>query len=349
MSSKRKKILIFKLGLLGDVLMTTPFVRQLRRMNPDADIQYWVGQSFSVALRDNPHLSSIHPFDEKIFLRHRFLKFLTLWRALRKERFDEAFFLGKHWIFNALAFSLLIPRRLGFTREAISRVFLTDTVRFRDLRHEVHYYLDLLSLLAPVDYCDSRMEAHVSPEDETRAGSLIEALNLEGFAAVINSGGNNAGESKFVRRLPCAFFERLVFTLLKSGPAVLLGNAADREYYEKFKFPKGVHNLAGTLSFHQSLAVMKMCRRVYSTDCGGLHMAATVNDHITAFFGPAHPERKAPFLPDIEIVWPDRDRYNPEYDLYNTSADEKSFAGLTYRLNGETLNTSPPAFVTACS
>ena len=36
--SKIKKILLFKLGAIGDVLMTTPLVRQLRKNYPKAKI-----------------------------------------------------------------------------------------------------------------------------------------------------------------------------------------------------------------------------------------------------------------------------------------------------------------------
>lgn len=340
MNCKRKKILVFKLGLLGDVLMTTPFLRQLRRAYPDAEIQYWVGESYAIALANNPHLSSLHSFDGKMFFRRDLRKVYQLWRTLRNEQFHAGFFLGKHWVFNVFAWTLRIPRRLGFIRETISRLFLTDAVPYRDLRHEVYYYLDLLKLIAPVDYDDVRMEAAVPAEAAEEAAALAADVGLRDFGAVINSGGNNAGETRFVRRLPSQFFSRLVLALAKRQPVLLLGNAADRAYYGKFDFPGNVHNLAGTLPFTQSLALMKMARRIYSTDCGGLHMAGTVNDHVTAFFGPAHPERKAPFLSDLEVVWPDRERYNPRYDLFNTGLEGESFLDIQYSLHGETIDGS---------
>ena len=38
-----KKILVFKIGALGDVLMTTPVLRNLRKTFPKAEITYLVG------------------------------------------------------------------------------------------------------------------------------------------------------------------------------------------------------------------------------------------------------------------------------------------------------------------
>jgi ADP-heptose:LPS heptosyltransferase len=337
---KRTKILIFKLGLLGDILMTTPFVRQLRRIYPDAEIQYWVGDSYRSALVGNPHLSSLIGFDEQMFFRRDLRQIYRLWRKLRRERFALAFFLGKHWIFNAFAASLQISRRIGFIREPISRLFLTDAARYREVRHEIHYYLDLLRFVGIPNYSDVKMEVSIPSSMEERMEINLDEIGLQSFVAVINSGGNNAGESRFERRLPINFFENLVFSLSKKHPVALLGNAADREHYARFNFPENVKNLAGKFTFQESLAVMKRAERVFSTDCGGMHMAASVNEHLTAFFGPAHPKRKAPFLSDIEIVWPDRDHYDPRYDLYNVGSRGDSFQHISYSCDGETINAS---------
>lgn len=327
---KAPKILIFKLGLLGDVLMTTPFVRSLRRSFPASDIQYWVGKSYRVALSGNPHLSKVVAFDDDMFYQRDFAAVLELWRQLRRERFDIAFLLGKHWIFNVLAASLGIPCRIGFAREKISRLFLTHAVRFHELRHEVLYYLDLLKFVGAPDYSDLAMEVRIPNEDLAYGDSLITRFETEDFVAVINSGGNNAGENQFVRRLPDDFFRDLVKRLCQRQQVVLLGNATDRTYYNRFAFPPAIANWAGQLSFPQSLAVMKRASRIYATDCGALHMAAAVNNRITAFFGPAHPQRKAPFGPEVEVIWPGADSYNSQYDLYNTQPLQDTFRNISY-------------------
>ncbi len=328
----KPKILIFKLGLLGDVLMTTPFVRQLRRIYPDAEIQFWVGDSYRVALDGNPHLSSVVGFDEQMFFRHNIRQVYRLWRKLKKERFTVAFLLGKNWIFNALAKSLGIPRRIGFVREPISRFFLTEAVRYSDIRHEIYYYLDLLSFCGNPDFSDTKMEVTYPPDTDQVADRILSKRRLDQFVGVINSGGNNAGETQFVKRLPDEFFEKLVNVLCRKQTVVLLGNRADGAHYSRFKFPANLQNLGGALSFHESLAVMKRATRIFTADCGGMHMAAAVNDRLTTFFGPTHPERTGPLLPEVEVVWPNRDRYSPEYNLFNSDPTSAPSKNLPIRL-----------------
>jgi len=62
-----QKILLFKIGAIGDVLMTTPLVRQLRKNFPEAKIDYLIGKSSSKILEGNKNIDEIIPFKETIF------------------------------------------------------------------------------------------------------------------------------------------------------------------------------------------------------------------------------------------------------------------------------------------
>src|SRR6266446_1511651 len=186
---RKPKILIFKLGLLGDVLMTTPFVRQLRRIFPESEIQYWVGKSHKQALLGNPHLSKVVCFDEQIFLRRNLFQISKIQRQLRREQFDIGFFLGKHWAFNAFAVSLGIRTLVGFAREQVSEWFLNHSVAYSALRHEIYYYLDLLQFFGVPDFSDVRMEVEIPSEAKERANRVLDEKDLREFVAVINSGG----------------------------------------------------------------------------------------------------------------------------------------------------------------
>ena len=310
--------------------MTTPFVRQLRRIYPESDIQYWTSSEFLPALEGNSHVSKAIPFDGSVFYRRDITGALQLMRNLRRGAFDIGFFLGKHWFFNAFAAASGIPKRIGFAREQISRAFLTHAVTYNDLRHEIHYYLDLLKFVGAPDLSDVGMEVAVPAAVEDKAEALLSHEDLADFAGVINSGGNNAGENGFARRLPDDFFVNVVSDLARVRSVVLFGSEADREYYQRFKFPGEVRNFAGRLSFHESLAVMKRAAHIYTTDCGGMHVAATVNCNLTAFFCLAHPQRKAPLLGNVKVVWPDRVSYDHKRDLYNRPCREPFFRNINY-------------------
>ena len=82
-------ILLVRLRLIGDVVFTTPFVRELRRRYPAARMVYVVETGAAPVVRGNPHL------DEVITITHsrgwrRLRDDFRLARRLRRERFDLA-------------------------------------------------------------------------------------------------------------------------------------------------------------------------------------------------------------------------------------------------------------------
>src|SRR4051812_6270759 len=108
------KILLWKIGALGDIVMTTPLVRQLRRALPGASIDYLTGEGCAAILAGNPHLDRVVRFDAALLYRaqaHRLLELLPLLRG-----YDCIFTLDKHWIFALLARLAGTPRRIGFRR-----------------------------------------------------------------------------------------------------------------------------------------------------------------------------------------------------------------------------------------
>jgi len=82
------KILLFKPGAIGDVILTTPLLRQLRRRFPQAKIDYLVGQKPAPVLRNNPYLSQVIPFDEAIIYQKHWLGFLKLIGLIRKNKYQ---------------------------------------------------------------------------------------------------------------------------------------------------------------------------------------------------------------------------------------------------------------------
>ena len=307
------RILLFKTGPLGDVLMTTPAVRQLRKQYPDARIDYMVGTGCLAILQQNPYLDNVIPFDATAFFEHRIK---DMWSAVKLMRgYDMAFIFDKHWIFPLAAWLARIPCRIGFQRDAPSRLFLNNSVLYGPIRHETLYYLDLIKKTGvDIDEDDLQLDLHIREKTQQRMDRMLSKRRLEHFVCCINSGGNNPGERGHVRRLPDSIFKRLVAELATAHNVVLIGGKQDHKYYERLHLP--ATDLAGTLSIEESAAVMRRAQRIYTTDCGPMHIAAAVNRHITAYFGPTNPARKAPLVDDGKSIWTDQDIYDERYELY---------------------------------
>jgi ADP-heptose:LPS heptosyltransferase len=310
-----KKVALWKIGALGDVLMTTPLLRQVRAALPDAEIDYVVGRSCATVVDGNPHVSRVVRFDEGILYDRRLLQLGTLVRLLRG--YDAVLVLDKHWIFPLLARLANVPIRVGFARRAVDGLFLTGKVPYGPVRHEIAYYLAIGEAFGiPVDFNDVAMELP-APERRTMPTP---------YRVLINGGGANANEQSTVRRMPERLFSGLVNACIAKGTVVFLGARDESRYYEKFAGARTV-NLCGGTTLREAWDVLQHAEEVFSTDTGLMHMAGAVNPRLTAIFGPTHPARKCP--PGARWAWTDENIYDDSYELYGKVPDGKFFGKMS--------------------
>lgn len=320
-------ILLWKIGALGDILMTTPLVRQLRRALPGASIHYLTGNRCTAILAGNPHIDRVHGFDEAILYGAQAARLPRVLALLRG--YDCIFTLDKHWIFALLARLARVPMRVGFRRRAYEGLMLTHTVRYAALRHEIDYYLDLAEAAGwPILRDDVALE-----------GLAQTAFAHEpGCAVLVNSGGDNANENSKVRRMPDALFGALVEACAERHPVTFIGSASEAGYYERFA-GAGRTNLCGRTNLPQATSVLRQAARVITTDTGLMHLAAAVNREVTAVFGPTHPLRKCP--PGVRWAWGDEALYDPRYELFGSVPTGDYFRSLTV---GDILMPHPSPF-----
>ena len=309
------KILLWKIGALGDIVMTTPLVRQLRRALPGASIDYLTGRGCASILQGNPHIDQIRSFDESILYGGQVGRLREVLPLLRG--YDCIFVLDKHWIFPLLSRLAGTPTRIGFQRRPHEGLLLTQTVRYGALRHEIDYYLDLAEAAGwPIRRDDVALEGPMEAAFSCEPGSVV----------LINSGGDNANENSKVRRMPDTLFGALVEAFVEQHPVIFIGSASEANYYERFS-GLGRTNLCGRTSLAQATSVLRQAARVITTDTGLMHLAAAVNQQVTAVFGPTHPLRKCP--PGACWAWGDEMRYEPRYELFGTVPAGDYFGSLT--------------------
>lgn len=309
------KVLLWKIGALGDVVMTTPLVRQLRARLPDAQIDYLVGRSSRVIVDGNPHLDQVLEFDEHILFGGQALRLGEILEKLRG--YDIVYVLDKHWVFTLLAWLARVPRRIGFRRRAVEGWFLTQAVPYGEVAHEVDYYLRLLAASGlAMDASDRRLELPAA----------VAYPLPQPYTVLVNSGGRNANEQSSVRQLPADLFRALAARVACEQQVVFVGSAPERAYYDALGVP-GAVNLCGSIALPQVWGVLQDAARVYTTDCGLMHMAGALNANVTGIFGPTHPRRKCP--PGARFVWRDEPRYEAAYELFGRLPRGRYFSELT--------------------
>ena len=145
------RILVVRVDLLGDVVLSLPAVHLLRKAYPEAEIDMLVQKSTAGVLEGQPGISRVLAYDPHIWRRPatylwpaNWLAALHLWREMRAARYDLAVSISGD-LGSILTRLSGATRRFGYAGEAYP-FFLTDPLpggRYRTRQHETRYVLAL--------------------------------------------------------------------------------------------------------------------------------------------------------------------------------------------------------------
>ncbi len=300
---KINRILFFKTGAIGDILMTTPLVRAVRHKFPGAVIDYACGRSFSDALRGNKNINYIIEFDERMFFRRGLREIKKLATKIKENRYDLIFILDKHWaagVFGAFAGKF----RIGFDRNGEG--FANNlNVFYCQNKHDIEAYLDLAIYLRakPVG---TWMEIQIDEKSRKFAKKTVE----KGSIAIAPGGGSNTGQRARIKIWPKENYLQLANALTKKSRIILIGGKDDMRtcgWIRSHAKNKGrITNLCGKTTVKQTAALLRLCSFVVCNDSGAMHLASCVNNNIISLFGPTNPHVLAPLNKGSQFIWKEK-------------------------------------------
>lgn len=290
-----KKILLVKLGSIGDVVNTLPFVNVLKGGWPETELA-WLIEPKS------------YPIVEGHRLVDRFLVFRRGdgWSGVKEvlaevRAFGPDLVIDLQRILRSSFFTYFsrCPRRLGFDRirsKEGSWLFTNRKVPPSDPgRHMVLQYLEFADYLG-LPSLEIEFGIPLSERDLRGAeGLLPSAVLRSGFIAL------NLGAAKPANRWPPARWIELAGLIAHGSPysIVLTGGPQDEQAGEECRAGAALGNrlidLTGRTALKGLAAVFSRAEAVVSGDTGPLHIASALGRTTIGLFGPADPRRTGPF------------------------------------------------------
>ena len=181
------KMLVLALAGAGDVLMATPFLKELRLAFPQAQLDVLVlqGAVARAMLEGNPNINRLMLFNFVGESRRRSLQFCL---SLRREHYDISFSLmpQNRFEYNLIAWLIGARERIGFDYAvncgARSRWLLTRCLPEDETRHLVDSNLRLLpeALGRPLQLSAHHLELNLGAEPYAAVERFLQAHMLEG-------------------------------------------------------------------------------------------------------------------------------------------------------------------------
>ena len=295
------KILLIKLGAIGDLVLASSFFDQLRKTFPHSEIVLVVGRSSHSAVEHNPNINRFILADDYVLyhggLWLRSLECLRLIYKLRKEAFDLAFVLHRAWPFNLLAYLVNIHTRIGFGR-GHEGMFLTHPTLVHPIQNERESYLDLLRKInVPAVY--KKTFYYLSDEEKSFLGLFLERYNISNDEKVIifaPGGGDNAKSTMVTKRWPVENYINLIKRIQNKKPCrvILAGGPSDREITDQIILSCPECLDATDLSFGDMASLFRRCSLFIGNDSAPNHIAASMGIPCIGIWGPTDPRQWAP-------------------------------------------------------
>ncbi|MBL8993503.1 MAG: hypothetical protein JNM63_09200, partial [Spirochaetia bacterium] len=183
------KILVVKIGAMGDVLMATPLLREVRRRHPAAEVHFLVGAWSASVLKKNSHIDKLMVVPDRIFYGMRPLGLLLLWLRLFFSFYKTVYLFHRNFGYFVY-FNSLGGKLIGSRKPLLPFFPIFGSDRFPE---GVHHTLAFWSVLGgtPADAAQKQPEFPVAEEliDTAKLDGLTERWKKEKLRLVINPGG----------------------------------------------------------------------------------------------------------------------------------------------------------------
>jgi ADP-heptose:LPS heptosyltransferase len=279
------KILVISLAGIGDTVLATPLISELRANFPDAQIDVFVRWAAAKdVLLGNPHLNAVH---QQNLPSQSFGKSLAFLRSLRQVRYDVS--INAHpqsrIHYRMTARFIGARKRISHIYEGwslLDRLLVNVTMPQDYQRHSVDHNLDLLPLLGKkATLPKHQLELFLSPADEQWANSFIEAHHFEKRKRLGVHVGSGRTKNLALKRWPLQRYLELLGVVRRTWPemGILLFGGPDEEPELQqilATYPSTEVVRVPSQTLRQAAALMQKCTAFLSVDTVHMHLAAAV-------------------------------------------------------------------------
>lgn len=305
-----RNILLLKLRYMGDVLLTTPAIRLLKKSYPKARITMVVNKGTEDMILHNAHIDRILTIDRSIAksknMLHRFRYERAFIKELRMFQYDLCvdFEYGGQ---RGAILSLISGARHRVGLETLSywRNWIYHyRVPFPNGTHAVEYNMALLDKSIGLSTEDKCLELHTAKEDDYYVDTWMAENGFgKGDKFLVCHPGarwwfKQWPEDKFAQLADQLQEEMQLKVLFSGGPEdvpAVLGIAG--------RMTTSCHSLAGQTTPLQLAALIKRAQLFIGNDSGPMHIAAAVDTPVIALFGSTDPAIWRPWTRKSEVIY----------------------------------------------
>ena len=267
------KFLIIRFSSIGDIVLTSPLVRCLKKQVESAEVHYLTKRTFSKIFEANPYIDKIH------YLENDLAKTL---KALKKENFD--FVIDLHHNLRSLKVKAALRKKSFSFNKLNAEKWLLTALKINILPriHIVDRYMETVASFG-VKNDQQGLDYFIPPTDKVDETD-IPATHLAGYIGLVLGGARNT------KKYPLHKLESMCAKL--DHPIMLLGGKEDLSEGEKLSAldPHKIYNACGKFNLNESADLVRRAKLIITNDTGLMHIAAAFKRPVISLWGNTVPE-----------------------------------------------------------
>lgn len=266
------KILVIRFSSIGDIVLTTPVFRCIKKQMDDVELHFVTKKTFKIVTADNPYI------DKFFYYENNLAELIT---ELKKENYD--YVVDLHNNFRSLKIKMAL-RKSSFSIDKLNveKFLLTQfNVNIMPGIHITHRSLKTVEPLGVQD--DGLGLDHFIPQRDIVKEHDIPTSHTAGFIAVV------IGATYFTKKLPVLKLQELCYKI--EHPVILLGGKEDAATGDLVASvdPVKIYNACGKFNLNESADLVRQSKMVVSHDTGLMHIAAAFQKPIISIWGNTSP------------------------------------------------------------
>lgn len=284
--SSIKRILVIKLRAIGDVLLSTAVVQNLKENFKDAKIDFLTEPMSADLLKCNPFVNDLILFGRK---EKGYIKFLI---SLKQKKYDLVIDLFCNPRSAQMAFATRAKYRVGYSFR-LRRYAYNILLKSRSNEvHNVDFNLDTLRALG-LKVGNRNPYIHLTQRENDFARETFKKYFNENDRVVgINAGGGWEAKLWGLKK-----FAELGDRLIESYgyKIIVFWGPGQEPIFEALKeMMRYTPVIAPPTTLREMAALQKKCDFVVSNDSGPMHISAAVGTPTIGIFGPTKPHLQGP-------------------------------------------------------
>lgn len=302
---KPKNIIVRMPNWLGDLVMATPVLADLRTKFPEANITVMCQANVAGLLKNDPNINEVYGFKKPNGWIHRFQHWEVI-ESLQRGEYDLGVLLTNSFSSAWYFWRGGVSNRIGFAGNLRS-LLLSKAVPFPETRETQHLVITYKMLLAPLDIevSDTPPKLYVSDQERQAAVELLKKYGVDLTKNVLIGINPGAAYGSAKCWLPDRF--RSVTEKLLEDPknyVIYFGDNAGASLVDEIcrDMPERVINLAGKTNLRELLALIERCNVLLTNDSGPMHIAAALGTPLLALFGSTSDVQTGPYAKYAKVI-----------------------------------------------